>query len=147
MFTKLIYKTELDNIITKHHCITSLHNIVIKQGYVKQLRNVVTQRRDETLYRAAVLALYQTKVRRSGRLYHFTRLKRRSARSARPTRHHTTPHLTRAYIRAWELELEKGAGAGGWSWNSCCWAAGAGGCRGWVENRKLESQAQGPQQI
>lgn len=112
MVMKLICKTELDNIITKHHCITSLHNIVIKQGYTTQLCNAVTQRRDETLYRAAVLALYQTKVQRSGGLYHFTRLKRRSARARQAHQVPDTPCPTRAYIRAWELELELKMGAG-----------------------------------
>lgn len=125
MVTKLIYKTELNNVITKHHYIISLHNIVIKQGYVKQLYNAVTQRRDETLYRAAVLTLYQTKVRRSGGLfhftrrksgtlvgfsrYHFTRLKRRSARVRQARQVPPTPRPTRAYIRGRELES--------WSWS------------------------------
>lgn len=122
MFTKLIYKTELNNIITKHHYITSLHNIVIKQGYVKQLRNVVTQRRDETLYCAAVLALYQTKVRRSGRLLRFTRLKRRSARSARRT---TATRTTPDQGLYTGVGAGAGAGKGSWSWRrSCIDAAG-----------------------
>lgn len=112
MFTKLIYKTELNNIITKCHYIISLHNSVIKQGYIKQLHNAVTQRQDETLCRAAVLALYQTKVRRSGGLFHFTRLKRRSARVRQGHQVPARTRPTRAYIRAWELELEKGAGGG-----------------------------------
>ena len=73
--TKRNYRTTINNIITEHRYITSLSNIVIEQSYVKQLCNIVMQRRDETLYCAVVLALYQTKVRRSGRLYHFTMLK------------------------------------------------------------------------
>ena len=106
MFTKLNYQTKLNNVITKHRCITSLPNIVIKQSYINQLCNAVTQRRDETLCRAAVLALYQTKVRRSGGLFRFTRLKRRSARVRQARQVPATSHPTRAYIRAWELELE-----------------------------------------
>ena len=93
MVTKPIYQTELNN-------------SVIKQGYIMQLCNAVTQRHDETLYRAAVLALYQTKDRRSGGLFRFTRLKHRSAKVRQARQAPATPHPTRAYIRARELELE-----------------------------------------
>lgn len=106
MVTKLNYKTQLHNMVTKLYCITSLHNNVIKQSYVKQLCNVVTQRRDETLYRAAVLALYQAKVRRFGRLFRFTRLKRRSARA--PGSPGASPH----HARPGPIY-----GRGSWSWS------------------------------
>ena len=100
--TKLNCKTILNNIVTKHCCITSLYNIVIEQSYATQLCNIVTQRHDETLYCAVVLALYQTKVRRSGRLYHFTRVK---CRSAGRTGHHATHAQGPIYGRAsWKLE-------------------------------------------
>lgn len=114
MVTKLNYKTQLYNMVTKRHCITLLHNNIIKQSYIKQLCNVVTQRHDETLYRAVVLALYQAKVRRSGGLFHFTRLKRRSARArqARQMPACTIPDqglYTGVGAGKLELELEKGS--------------------------------------
>lgn len=112
MVTKLNYQTELNNVITKHHCIISLPNIIIKQSYVKQLYNTVTQRRDETLYRAAVLALYQTKVRRSGGLYQ-TKAPICQVRQARQVPHHTTPD------QGLYTGVGAGAGAGkrSWSWD------------------------------
>ena len=98
----------LHNIVTEQSYATSLHNIVIKQSYARQLCNIVTQRCDETLYCAAVLALYQTKVRRFGRLYRFTRVKRRSARARRAPRHARPGPI---YGRAsWKLE----AGTASW---------------------------------
>ena len=117
MVTKLNYQTELNNVITKHHCITSLPNIVIKQGYIKQLCNAVTQRRDETLYRAVVLALYQAKVQRSGGLYQTKAPICQGAPGspgARP--HHTRPGPI--YV------VGAGAGAENGSW-SCINTAGS----------------------
>lgn len=112
MFTKLNCKTELNNVITKHHCITSLPNIIIKQGYVKQLYNAVAQRRDETLYRAVVLALYQTKVRRSGGLYQ-AKAPICQVRQARQVPHHTTPDQGLYTGVGAGAGAETGAGAGG----------------------------------
>lgn len=111
MVTKLNYQTELNNVITKHHCITSLPNIVIKQGYIKQLFNAVTQRRDGTLYRAAVLALYQTKVRRSGGLYQ-TKAPIYQGAPGSPGAGHTTPDQGLYTGVGAGAGAETGAGAG-----------------------------------